>query len=367
MQQRRARGLAGAAAAARQVVEVGLRHRHRRVGLAQRRDLRRLRVHRSARLVPRPEHPRRVGDRRLPPGPRREARQRVDRARPGEDQEAQLARRGPRRLVLGRALHGEAPGVGACAAEVVVGGLVVGDDDAVAAARQQPRDREVGRVGTAPEAGRRQQRADAGPLVLAIGPVGDVALDRGAAVLDGVRRARRGRRSARPSDACQAAPSARTSSVAPVTRIVTSMTPLVAAAMVSSSRRPAGSSVASRQHGGTARAALRDALDTDRLPPAGPRRESRACPASPGRPTARPRAACRARRRRRCAAGRRRSARRADPTRRPRPVRSRRRTVVPAARAPRAASRRATTLRARPMRAHAPLTDSLEVTPHRRR
>ena len=173
--------------AAREVVEVGLHHRHRRVGSAQRLELADLVSRLAPRLEPRPPDPARGGY-GLASCVLREPPQRRGRRAAAED--AQPQARG--RALLGAQVVRRArdlDGPLAIAAEVVVGGLLVLDEHAVALGRQHPRDREVRRVVALPVALRRHERRQDRALgVGVVRPVGDVGLDRaGAAVVDPLR------------------------------------------------------------------------------------------------------------------------------------------------------------------------------------
>ena len=170
---------AAALGATRQEVHLRLRRRDRRVALAQDADelgliLQRNHV-RLAGLEPRPVDPGRSRP-WLAPSRGGESPQRLGRARPGEDPEVERA-----------AVDVGAPDVVAVARERKPARLVAVDKDAVAAAREQPRDREIGRVVAVAQPPGRRRREDELAVFGRSGAVGDVVLDLAAALVDRVR------------------------------------------------------------------------------------------------------------------------------------------------------------------------------------
>ncbi len=169
---------------ARQVMGVGLCHRERGVRLLQPIDQLALLLGGPGRLHPRPEQPRRRG-RGLAPGVAGEAPQRVGGGRTGEEPQLEVGRRRYRGRLIGRCSgHLDAPGTGPI--EVEVGGSRARGQDAVAGAREQPRDRVVGRVRTRAEPPLRDHRLHQRILARLVGAVGDVALDLLPALVDRV-------------------------------------------------------------------------------------------------------------------------------------------------------------------------------------
>ncbi len=181
-------GLADAlVVAAREVVQVGLRDRERHVGGVQLVEELELLLGAALGLDPGAELPRRRV-RRLAPGHLRESPQDVGRLRTGEEPQAEPVgrRRGRRRQLLRRRVHHlDAPALGAVEAEVAGVGVV--DEHPEAVAREQPRDRVVGRVVARPQPPRGYELSDQRILVRLVGAVGDVILDHVAALVDGVR------------------------------------------------------------------------------------------------------------------------------------------------------------------------------------
>ena len=125
----------------------------------------------AARSVPRTERPRRRR-RRLPPRGRREAPQRIGGCGPAKD--AQRER---------RCIDLEAPGVHVVGAQRKTAPLVTVDQHAVSATREEPGDREVGRVVALAVRPRRDERARVVAVGLARRPVLDVVLDVAAPVV----------------------------------------------------------------------------------------------------------------------------------------------------------------------------------------
>src|SRR5262249_26002853 len=137
--------------------------------------------------VPRAEDPWRRG-RWLASDRRRESPQHVCRPRAREDAEAQGGGRGARGHALGGADDLHAPDVGALRCrEVVVRGLVIVDEHAVAATGENPRYREVRRVVARAKSGLRQDTPDQPSVLLDPGAIGDVALNTSPAMLRDIR------------------------------------------------------------------------------------------------------------------------------------------------------------------------------------
>ena len=161
--------------AAGQVVQVGLRHRQRRVGASQLRHLSRV-VARG--LEPWPEVPRRLG-RGLPAGRGGEAPQRGCRRGPGEHPQRERRRRGCTRALRLAGRSGanlNAPGARGLGAQPEVARLGVVHQHAIAAGGEQPRHREVGCVVAALEAPGRHHRPGDGAVLLRIGTLAHVVL-----------------------------------------------------------------------------------------------------------------------------------------------------------------------------------------------
>jgi hypothetical protein len=172
-------GAVVAVGAAGEEVHLGLGGGDRHVGIALRADhaglLRELDPVRLAGLEPRAEGPGSRG-RRLAAGGGGEALERVGRRRAGEDPERKR-----------RGVDLDAPSVGRVGAEAEAARLVAVHEHAVAAAREQPRDRVVGRVVALAVGPGRDDRARVLAVLRTGGAVGHVVLDLEAAVVDGVR------------------------------------------------------------------------------------------------------------------------------------------------------------------------------------